>query len=85
MPSFIGSRTTRVWAVLIAATLLSFETMVLGNADLARNMILIIAFAKVVLVGREFMELRHAPPLLLWLFQGWAALTCAALLILFNF
>jgi hypothetical protein len=36
------------------------------------------------MVGREFMELRHAPPLLLWLFQGWAALTCLALLILFN-
>jgi hypothetical protein len=85
MPSFIGSRITRVWALLVAATLLSFETMVLGNPDLARSMILVIAFAKVLMVGREFMELRHAPPLLLWLFQGWAALTCAVLLILFNF
>ncbi|WP_257542106.1 cytochrome C oxidase subunit IV family protein [Sphingobium sp. CFD-1] len=42
------------------------------------------AFAKVLLVGREFMELRHAPPLLLWLFQLWAVVTCVVLIVLFH-
>lgn len=84
MASLIGSRITLVWAGLVVATLFSFETMVLGNAHIARIMILVIAFAKVLMVGREFMELRHAPPFLLWLFQGWAVLTCGALLVLFS-
>jgi hypothetical protein len=84
MATIWRSRITIIWAILVAATFLSFETMALGNAFLLRSLILVIAFGKVTLVGREFMELRHAPPLLLWLFQGWAALTCAALIILFH-
>ncbi|WP_404476514.1 hypothetical protein [Novosphingobium sp. BL-52-GroH] len=39
--------------------------------------------SRFLLVGREFMELRHAPPLLLWLFQGWVVAVCAMLLLLF--
>jgi len=78
------SRITLVWAILIAATFLSFETMALGNAFLLRSLILVIAFVKVVLVGREFMELRYAPPLLLWMFQIWAAVTCVVLIVLFH-
>lgn len=78
------NRITLVWAILVAATFLSFETMTLGNAFLLRSLILIIAFAKVWLVGREFMELRQAPPLLLWLFQLWAIATCAILIFLFR-
>jgi hypothetical protein len=76
-------RFTLVWITLVAATLLSFETMILGHAGIGRALILIIAFIKVLLVGREFMELRHAPPLLLWLFQGWVVAVCAVLLVLF--
>jgi hypothetical protein len=78
------NRITLVWAILVAATFLSFETMTLGNAFLLRSLILVIAFAKVLLVGREFMELRHAPPLLLWLFQLWAVVTCVVLIVLFH-
>ena len=47
-------------------------------------MILVIAFTKVLLVGREFMELRHAPRWLLWGFQSWAILTCLVLIALFR-
>lgn len=83
MPSLLRNRFALVWLVLVAATLLSFETMVLGHAGLGRAVILIIAFAKVLLVGREFMELRHAPALMLWLFQAWVAIVCAVLLVLF--
>ena len=84
MSVILRTRITLVWALLVGATLFSFETQTLGGAAVARTVILVIAFAKVLMVGREFMELRHAPPLLLWLFQGWAALTCLALLILFS-
>lgn len=84
MPLILRSRITLVWAALVAATLFSFESQMLGGAAVARVVVVIIAFAKVLMVGREFMELRHAPPLLLWLFQGWTALTCLILLVLIN-
>lgn len=85
MPSLLASRPTLIWILLVLATLVSFESMQLGNegARAGRAAILVIAFTKVLLVGREFMELRHAPALLLWLFQAWVAVVCAALLVLF--
>ena len=83
MPSILRSRITLVWAILVAATLLSFETMVMGGDGIARAVILIIAFTKVLLVGREFMELRNAPPLLNWTFHAWVIAVCLALLVLF--
>lgn len=85
MPTLLASRPTLIWALLVLGTLVSFGTTDPGadSARLARVAILLIAFAKVLLVGREFMELRHAPPLLLWLFQGWVVLVCTALLVLF--
>lgn len=84
--SILASRPTLIWLLLVAASLLSFESMLLGGggARLARSAILIIAFAKVLLVGREFMELRHAPPLLRNLFQAWAIIVCGVLLVLFR-
>lgn len=84
MALFWRNRITSVWAILVAATFLSFETMSMGSAALLRTFILIIAFTKVWLVGREFMELRHAPPLLLWTFQAWVVITGAVLIALFN-
>ncbi|WP_336971212.1 cytochrome C oxidase subunit IV family protein [Sphingobium aromaticiconvertens] len=84
-PGVYANRITLVWAMLVAATLLSFESMSLGSASVARALILLIAFTKVLLLGREFMELRHAPPFLLCLFQGWVLVTCVTLLVLFQF
>ncbi|CAM8672891.1 MULTISPECIES: cytochrome C oxidase subunit IV family protein [Sphingobium] len=81
----MSRRLTLIWALLVAATLLSFETMGLGDARIGGALILLLAFAKVLLVGREFMELRHAPLMLLWLFQGWVAVTGAALACLLIF
>ena len=78
----LRSRITLVWAILAAATLLSFESALLGSPHIAQALILVIAFAKTLAIGREFMELRHAPAWLLWLFQGWAVATCIALLVL---
>ncbi|MGO4169212.1 cytochrome C oxidase subunit IV family protein [Novosphingobium aerophilum] len=83
MPSVLQNRAIIVWTILVAATLLSFETMVVGRDGAARCVILIVAFAKVTLVGREFMELRHAPKYLLWPFQIWVAVLGVALVVLF--
>ena len=71
-----------MWLLLVAATLISFETTFIPSETVAGAVVIVIAFAKVVVVGREFMELREAPCVLLWLFQGWAALVCIALLVL---
>jgi hypothetical protein len=83
MPSILANRAVLVWAVLVAATLLSFETTVLGNSGAVRAVILVVTFAKVRLVGREFMELRDAPAPMLWAFQSWVVAVCGVLLALF--
>jgi len=75
-------RITLVWLLLVAATLVSFESTILGGETIARALVIVIAFAKVLAVGREFMELRHAPLVLLWLFQAWVAIVCVVLLVL---
>lgn len=85
MASLIRNRASLIWLVLVLATLVSFETMQLGEngARVLRAIILLIAFGKVLLVGREFMELRQAPRLLLWFFQAWVGIVCCALIVLY--
>ena len=72
------------WAILMALTGLSWW---LGTDHgvgpvLATAVILIIAFTKVFLVGRSFMELRHASPVLQSLFALWCVIACTALIAL---
>lgn len=85
MRPLVWNRPTIIWLLLVAASLLSWESMSIagGDARLARAAILIIAFLKVRLVGLEFMELRHAPVALRAAFEGWTILVCAALLFFF--
>lgn len=71
------------WAILMSLTALSWW---LGSAHglgaaLATTAILLIAFAKVFVVGNSFMELRHAAPALRRGFAGWCMLACAALVV----
>jgi hypothetical protein len=61
MKALLFTRTTLVWAVLVAATVFSFEVGVGAGAWLNGIAILIVAFAKVRLVAQDFMEVRHAP------------------------
>jgi hypothetical protein len=82
MASILHNRAILVWTILVAATFLSFETMIVGRDGTARCVILIVAFAKVTVVGREFMELRHAPKYLLWPFQAWVVALATALIVL---
>jgi hypothetical protein len=77
-------RITAVWLVLVAATLLSWESANAGRAyRLAATAVLVIAFIKVRFVGLEFMELRNAPLPLRAIFEIWVALACLALLTLY--
>ena len=77
------SRTSLVWLLLVLATFVSFESMVIGHGRAARTIVLVITFTKVIFVGREFIELRHAPVWMLWMFQTWAVVVCIALVVLF--
>jgi hypothetical protein len=77
-----------VWLALVAATGVSW---LLGaghgaGADSARAgtaIALGVAFVKVRYVGLEFMELRHAPPSLRWIFEGWVAVVGVTLITLY--
>ena len=61
MANLLRNRVTLVWLLLVGATLISFESGTSGHSRSARAIVLAIAFAKAVAVGRAFMELRDAP------------------------
>ncbi|MGQ0624924.1 MAG: cytochrome C oxidase subunit IV family protein [Sporichthyaceae bacterium] len=69
-----------VWAALVVATVASY---LLGGEHLIENQtaaaafVLAVGAVKVWLVGLHFMELRHAPLPLRWVFEGY----CAALFV----
>lgn len=86
MNELIRTRLSVIWLLLVAATLLSFESALgLGHVPghVAGSIVLVIAFVKVRLVGAEFMELREAPDALRWLFDAWTALICAVLITIY--
>jgi hypothetical protein len=83
MRSLLRTSATPVWAMLVLGTAASCW---LGPAygsqsgrTLATTTVLTIAFVKVWLVGREFMELRRAPAVLRLLFDGWIVLVYGSL------
>ena len=72
-----------VWLALVLATA---ATAVVGGgtvgARLGVALVVVLAFAKVVAVGLEFMELRHAGRAERWAFLAWVAVvgvTCTVL------
>jgi hypothetical protein len=76
---------TTVWAVLLIATLITWalgagHALVIDSAATATVFVLLVAFAKVDLVGRYFMELNHAPRGLARLFHGWSLATSAVVI-----
>src|ERR1700733_6953032 len=77
-------RVAAVWLVLVAATLLSWESArSSGDYRLASSAVLLIAFLKARLIGLEFMELRAAPRVLRSIFEAWTVVACAGLLALY--
>jgi hypothetical protein len=84
MASSSRRRVAAVWLVLVAATLLSWESArSSGDYRLASSAVLLIAFLKARLIGLEFMELRAAPLQLRLIFEGWAVIACTGLLALY--
>jgi hypothetical protein len=82
--SLIGSRITVAWLALVAATCLSWESAGglawTNDHRVLSAVVLVIAFVKVRVVMREFMDLREAPfPIRLFV-DGWATLVCACLI-----
>jgi caa(3)-type oxidase subunit IV len=79
------ARVAVVWLVLLAATLLSWESAhSAAGYRLASIIVLLIAFLKARLIGLEFMELRTAPRALRFIFEAWAVAACATLLTLYS-
>jgi hypothetical protein len=82
LPVLLRQRSTAAWAVLMLATVISWALgtrhgLVVHDARFAAIGVLTIAFAKVYLVGRHFMELREAPRSLVLSFNGLVASTFA--------
>ncbi|MFC4011172.1 cytochrome C oxidase subunit IV family protein [Nonomuraea purpurea] len=79
-----SSRVMAAWLFLMGATVLSWY---LGDGHGARQfatvVVLAVAFIKVYLVGRYFMELREAHRALHLLFGGWTVVVCAVLIAMF--
>jgi hypothetical protein len=73
MPATLDRTLAAVWAGLLLATAVSVAVHEgLGGGALAVLLVIAAAFVKVWLVGRYFMELRHAPPLLRRAFDAYA-------------
>lgn len=75
-----------VWAGLVVATLVSWWLGDHGGGDgasAAVAAVVVVAFVKVRFVGRHFMELRDAPPLMRWIFDAYVVVVCAALVAIY--
>ena len=78
------ARVAVTWLVLLAATLLSWESAhSSGDYRLTSAVVLLIAFLKARLIGLEFMELRAAPRVLRFIFEGWVVAACAMLVAIY--
>jgi len=89
MTTLVGTDTAKnpvvvAWIALMGATALSWY---LGDghgpARLATVGVLVVAFVKVHLVGRYFMELKDAPRILYGVFAAWNIVVCSVLITLY--
>ena len=75
-----------LWMVLAAITLTSWAVSaehILGSAHNLSALLFVIAFVKVWLIGRYFMELRSAAVPLRRLFDGWVLVVGALLCVMY--
>jgi hypothetical protein len=77
------TRVTVVFAILVVATCVtwwlgSVSSLTGGALGLAATLTILIAFAKIYFIGRDFMELRDAPPALRIVFTLWVGVVAAA-------
>ncbi len=87
MSTTFNKRLLIVWAILTSMTLVYvwLDEAVDSNGTLNASTVvtvsaIVIALIKVRIIFREFMEVRHAPPLLCRLTDGWVVLVGTCLL-----
>jgi hypothetical protein len=85
MQEYICNRLTAVWALLVGATALSWET---GHGSLtdrryAELAVIVVAFVKVRYVLFDFMEVRQAPVILKSIIQAWLIIVCSVLIAIY--
>ena len=68
------------WVALVLATALSWGLGTEAGGAATSVVVLVVAFAKVRLVGRHFMELRDAPTLVRGAFDAYLAMTLGLVL-----
>jgi heme/copper-type cytochrome/quinol oxidase subunit 4 len=85
LTTLLKSRISVVWLLLIAATLVSWRVGTDHglHAQLATTIVVLVAFIKVRFVGLYFMELREAPVALRLVFEGYCAVVCAVVIIMY--
>jgi hypothetical protein len=85
MSAAVRSAPAITWLILVAAT---FISLVVGSdhglhdRDVVAAVLLVVAFAKVSLVGRHFMELHVAAPALRRSFDAYVLVVCTTLVVL---
>ena len=80
------NRSSAIWVLLIAATLLSWWLGAghgIRSREQASVIVILVAFIKVRFVGLYFMELRDAPRALRAIFEAYCVVVCAALIGMF--
>ncbi|MES2303637.1 MAG: cytochrome C oxidase subunit IV family protein [Pseudomonadota bacterium] len=77
--TWYSKRLTLFWLVLVAISVLSFESSLFGSRY-AAGIVIVIGLVKASIVGREFMEIRAAPLVLRLLFLAWTLILGGALL-----
>ena len=82
-----SDRQTAVWAVLVAATVLTAVVGLEqhGGSTAVGLLLLAIAFVKIRLVALHFMEVRDAPLPLRLLVEGYVGVTFVALVVIYVF
>ena len=86
MKDLLLSRTSAIWALLVAATLVSWELghgVGFDDARSAGAAILAVTFVKVRFVVLDFMEIRTAPRWMRAVLETWIVLCAALLIVLF--
>lgn len=76
MIAYLRNEIVLVWAALVALTAVSWWLGAdhgVTSVVVATTVVLVVAFVKVALIGRTFMELKHAAPVLKLLFFGLTA------------
>ncbi|MCW2831517.1 MAG: hypothetical protein JWP31_2209 [Aeromicrobium sp.] len=80
VPSLLRARSSVVWLVLIAATIVSWAVGAEHETGSGVGVVVLgVAAIKVRLVGLDFMELRHAPVVLRAMFETYCAVLWLAL------